>query len=92
MEEPDVGREPLRCMVNERLLQTGILIRVSSFDDFEDHLRTNTIGPIITAQKLLQTNIPIGTMMFMSSDSGSMTDFRAFEDGYCSLNSYRNDY
>lgn len=54
----------------------------SSFDTFSDHLRTNAIGPIIVAQKLLQTGIPIGSLIFMSSDSGSAGDFRAFEDGY----------
>ena len=45
-------------------------------------MRTNTIGPILVAQKLLQIPIPIGTIVFMSSDSGSATSFRAFEDGY----------
>ncbi|KAJ4364206.1 hypothetical protein N0V95_000828 [Ascochyta clinopodiicola] len=54
----------------------------SSFDEFAFHLHTNTIGPIITAQKLLQTNIPIGTIVFMSSDSGSMARFREMEDGF----------
>ena len=54
----------------------------SSFEDFSKHLRTNAVGPIITAQKLLQTRIPIRSITFMSSDSGSATDFRAFEDGY----------
>ncbi|MCJ1421021.1 hypothetical protein MMC32_007383 [Xylographa parallela] len=53
-----------------------------SFDKFEAHLRTNTVGPIIVAQKLLQANVPIGTIMFMSSDSGSTTNFRSFEDGF----------
>lgn len=53
-----------------------------SFGLFQHHLNTNTVGPIITAQKLLQTRIPIGTIMFISSDSGSASDFRAFEDGY----------
>ncbi|KZF20037.1 3-oxoacyl-reductase [Xylona heveae TC161] len=53
-----------------------------SFDDFAYHLHTNTIGPIITAQRLLQTSIPIGTIMFMSSDSGSTAQFREFEDGF----------
>lgn len=55
---------------------------LSSFDNFSDHLRTNAVGPIITAQRLLQTGIPIGSIAFMSSDSGSATDFRDFEDGY----------
>lgn len=45
-------------------------------------MKTNAVGPIILAQKLVQTGIPIGTIVFMSSDSGSATEFRAFEDGY----------
>lgn len=53
-----------------------------SFEDFNDHMKTNTIGPIIVAQKLIKTGLPIGTMVFMSSDSGSTSEFRAFEDGY----------
>ena len=53
-----------------------------SFDEFAFHLHTNTIGPVITAQKLLQTNIPIGTIVFMSSDSGSQGNFREMEDGF----------
>ena len=63
-----------RCMKADR--------RRSSFDEFAFHLHTNTIGPIITAQKLLQTNIPIGTIVFMSSDSGSQGNFREMEDGF----------
>ena len=58
-----------------------LLRPISSFDNFSDHLRTNAVGPIITAQRLLQTGIPIGSIAFMSSDSGSATDFRGFEDG-----------
>ncbi|KAF2741014.1 NAD(P)-binding protein [Polyplosphaeria fusca] len=53
-----------------------------SFDEFAFHLHTNAIGPIITAQKLLQTNIPVGTIVFMSSDSGSQGNFREMEDGF----------
>ena len=53
-----------------------------SFSDFAYHLHTNTIGPIITAQKLLAAGIPIGTIVFMSSDSGSASRFRDFEDGF----------
>lgn len=64
----------------------------SSFDEFAFHLHTNTIGPIITAQRLLQTMIPIGTIVFMSSDSGSAQRFLEMEDGYvpltCTLHSY----
>lgn len=58
-----------------------ILSALSSFDAFSNHLSTNAVGPILTAQKLLQTRIPIGTIAFMSSDSGSASEFRAFEDG-----------
>ncbi|TIA21883.1 NAD(P)-binding protein [Aureobasidium pullulans] len=54
----------------------------SSFDEFAFHLHTNTIGPIITAQRLLQTMIPIGTIVFMSSDSGSAQRFLEMEDGF----------
>ena len=53
----------------------------STYQDFELHLRTNTIGPIIVAQKLLQTHLSLGIIIFMSSDSGSAIHFRGFEDG-----------
>lgn len=53
-----------------------------SFDEFAFHLHTNTIGPIICAQRLLKSNIPIGTIVFMSSDSGSAQRFREIEDGF----------
>lgn len=53
-----------------------------SFDTFAFHLNTNTVGPIICAQRLLQSNIPIGSIVFMSSDSGSVTCFREMEDGF----------
>ncbi|KAI9820586.1 MAG: hypothetical protein M1827_004955 [Pycnora praestabilis] len=53
-----------------------------SSNDFAYHLHTNTIGPIIAAQKLLLTGMSLGTIMFMSSDSGSTTNFRDFEDGF----------
>jgi NAD(P)-dependent dehydrogenase (short-subunit alcohol dehydrogenase family) len=53
-----------------------------TFDEFAFHLHTNTIGPIITANRLLATNIPIGTIVFMSSDSGSHGAFREMEDGF----------
>ena len=55
-----------------------------SFGDFATHLHTNTIGPIITAQKLLGTQIPIKSLVFMSSDSGSTMSFRHFQDGFAS--------
>lgn len=53
-----------------------------SYSSFAHHLHTNTIGPIITAQRLLATGLPIGTIVFMSSDSGSALNFRDFEDGF----------
>lgn len=54
----------------------------SSFDAFDLHLKTNTIGPIICAQRLLQSGIKIGTIVFISSDSGSAQCFREMEDGF----------
>lgn len=57
-------------------------MRCRSFDEFAFHLHTNTIGPIITANRLLATKIPIGTIVFMSSDSGSQGNFREMEDGF----------
>ena len=42
---------------------------------------TNAVGPILVAQKLLQTGVPVGVITFMSSDSASAAEFRAFEDG-----------
>ncbi|KAF2154343.1 NAD(P)-binding protein [Myriangium duriaei CBS 260.36] len=53
-----------------------------SFAEFAFHLHTNTIGPIICAQNLLKSNIPVGTIVFMSSDSGSAQCFREMEDGF----------
>ncbi|KAK5682056.1 hypothetical protein LTR17_027403 [Elasticomyces elasticus] len=53
-----------------------------SYADLAHHLHTNTIGPIIFAQRLLKANIPIGTITFISSDSASMGDFREHEDGF----------
>lgn len=45
-------------------------------------MRTNCIGPIVTAQKLLRTGLPIGTIIFMSSDSASAGRFLEHEDGF----------
>lgn len=65
-----------------------------SFFDLADHLHTNTIGPVIIAQKLLKMytisspnrsqrppTLP-SKVIFISSDSGSMVQFRGFEDGF----------
>jgi NAD(P)-dependent dehydrogenase (short-subunit alcohol dehydrogenase family) len=56
----------------------------SSFTDFAAHLHTNTIGPIIIAQKLLKITSadPPSEIIFISSDSGSTALFRDFEDGF----------
>lgn len=69
-------------LTSQHYVQFGRLMLTSSFDEFAFHLHTNAIGPIITAQKLLQTNIPIGLICFMSSDSGSQGNFREMEDGF----------
>ncbi|KAH9819328.1 NAD(P)-binding protein [Teratosphaeria destructans] len=53
-----------------------------SYDDLAFHMHTNTIGPIITAQCLLAAKIPIGTLTFISSDSGSTGRFLENEDGF----------
>lgn len=53
----------------------------SSFNIFAEHLKINTVGPIITAQKLLDTRIPIHCIAFMSSDSASSSTFQHFPDG-----------
>ncbi|KIW64371.1 hypothetical protein PV04_09311 [Phialophora macrospora] len=55
-----------------------------SFDDFALHLHTNTIGPIIIAQKLLKISAaaPPSKVIFISSDSGSTQLFRDHEDGF----------
>ncbi|CEI63231.1 hypothetical protein FVEN_g230 [Fusarium venenatum] len=55
-----------------------------TFQDFAYHLTTNTIGPIICAQKLvnLDPESPPSKVIFISSDSGSTTNFLGHEDGY----------
>lgn len=61
-------------------------LRYSSFSDFALHLHTNTIGPIICAQKLLKIESPgsppPAKVVFISSDSGSTTRFLDHEDGF----------
>jgi NAD(P)-dependent dehydrogenase (short-subunit alcohol dehydrogenase family) len=55
-----------------------------SFADFAFHMHTNTIGPIICAQKLINLSLesPPPKVVFISSDSGSTTRFLDFEDGF----------
>lgn len=63
-------------------IKKPILTICRTFDQFAHHLITNTVGPIIVAQKLLQlVDVVIGTIAFMSSDSGSTQRFLSFEDG-----------
>lgn len=53
-----------------------------SYENFAFHLQTNTVGPIICAQRLLKADLHINTLVFISSDSGSVTNFREMEDGF----------
>ncbi|EME49799.1 hypothetical protein DOTSEDRAFT_68555 [Dothistroma septosporum NZE10] len=53
-----------------------------SYDDFALHLHTNCIGPIICAQRIVKARIKVGTIVFISSDSGSAQAFRPEEDGF----------
>ena len=56
----------------------------STFAKFALLLHTNTIGPIMSAQKLLDLSpgSPPSKVIFISSDSGSTMAFRAHEDGF----------
>jgi NAD(P)-dependent dehydrogenase (short-subunit alcohol dehydrogenase family) len=78
---PSFGLDHASCVPQPQLSFLLTTWR-SSFDEFAFHLHTNTIGPIIAANRLLATNIPIGTIVFMSSDSGSQGNFREMEDGF----------
>ncbi|KAK6431478.1 hypothetical protein LTR95_012365 [Oleoguttula sp. CCFEE 5521] len=54
-----------------------------SYANFQFHLQTNTIGPILAASSLLRNlNTPPKTLTFISSDSGSVQRFRPEEDGF----------
>lgn len=69
------------------IINAGVLLHPSrstemSFDDFSFHLRTNCVGPIYVAQQLLKLDVSIGAIVFISSDSGSLQEFRAMEDGF----------
>lgn len=45
-------------------------------------MQTNCIGPVICAQRVLKAPISVGTIVFISSDSGSAQAFRPEEDGF----------
>lgn len=53
-----------------------------TFASFTHHLITNAVGPLLCSSALLKGGIPISTLAFLSSDSGSAEKFRAFEDGF----------
>ncbi|CAI7575665.1 hypothetical protein N7533_010762 [Penicillium manginii] len=83
----EAARSGLR--VKNIVLNAGILRYPNrateiSFSDFALHLHTNTIGPILCAQKLvnLDPESPPSKVVFISSDSGSATIFRDDEDGF----------
>ncbi|KAJ5184846.1 hypothetical protein N7491_007285 [Penicillium cf. griseofulvum] len=71
-------------IVNAGILKYPNRATEISFSDFALHLHTNTIGPIICAQKLLNidSESPPSKVVFISSDSGSATVFRDYEDGF----------
>ncbi|KXJ86157.1 hypothetical protein Micbo1qcDRAFT_168753 [Microdochium bolleyi] len=69
-------------VLNAGILQYPNRATEVSFADFAKHLHTNTIGPIICAQKLLSLSRPPSRLVFISSDSGSTTNFLEYEDGF----------
>jgi len=73
-----------RIVLNAGILKYPNRATEISFQDFAVHLHTNTIGPIIIAQKLLQISsaAPPSKLVFISSDSGSTALFREYEDGF----------
>lgn len=85
-----VGEATQRGMVVKNVvLNAGVLKYPNrateiSFSDFALHLHTNTIGPILCAQKLIKLNpeCPPSKVVFISSDSGSTTLFQSHEDGF----------
>ncbi|RMZ25599.1 hypothetical protein D0859_10347 [Hortaea werneckii] len=85
-EDVDPPCTALSCdVLNEQSLLVGDKmpsIDDPSYGDFAFHLHSNTIGPIICAQKLISAGIDIGAITFISSDSGSAQHFRPFEDGF----------
>ncbi|KAK6811735.1 hypothetical protein RU639_012585 [Aspergillus parasiticus] len=71
------------AVINAGILEYPNRALDMTFDHFAQHLLTNAVGPIIVAQELLKlSDVSIGTMAFMSSDSGSTQRFLAYEDGF----------
>lgn len=77
----DVRLSSMRHVYN---LYSHRLLYTSSFQSFTHHLQTNTIGPIIVAQRMLSIDptTPLEKIIFISSDSGSASQFRSHEDGF----------
>jgi NAD(P)-dependent dehydrogenase (short-subunit alcohol dehydrogenase family) len=74
----------LYCPINKHYPRRTIVNTSRSYDSFKFHMETNVIGPIICAQKLVNLNpdSPPSKLVFISSDSGSTTNFLAYEDGF----------
>ncbi|KAG2414131.1 hypothetical protein HFD88_003322 [Aspergillus terreus] len=71
------------AVINAGILQYPNRALEMTFDEYAHHLLTDTVGPIIVAQKLQQlADVAIGTVAFMSNDSGSTQRFLTFEDGF----------
>ncbi|KAH7031365.1 uncharacterized protein B0I36DRAFT_323774 [Microdochium trichocladiopsis] len=79
----DNGMVISTVVLNAGILQYPNRATEVSFSAFAQHLHTNTIGPIICAQKLLELSpLPPQKLVFISSDSGSTTNFLSYEDGF----------
>ncbi|KAF2724117.1 NAD(P)-binding protein [Polychaeton citri CBS 116435] len=76
------GADINHVVVNAGVLKYPNRATEISYEDFAFHLHTNTIGPIICAQRVLKAGIPVESITFVSSDSGSAASFRDFEDGF----------
>ncbi|ETN41995.1 uncharacterized protein HMPREF1541_03934 [Cyphellophora europaea CBS 101466] len=80
----DRGMKISNVVLNAGVLQYPNRATTITYAQFTLHLHTNTIGPILCAQSLLNLS-PIGPpskVVFISSDSGSATLFRDHEDGF----------
>lgn len=80
--EPSHG--DVRGLITSSALKSVAESTRRSSSDFALHLHTNTIGPIICAQKLINMfpDNPPSKVVFISSDSGSTVLFRSYEDGF----------
>ncbi|OGE56401.1 hypothetical protein PENARI_c003G07296 [Penicillium arizonense] len=78
------GMSPKNIILNAGVLKYPNRATEISYADFALHLHTNTIGPVICARKLIDLDLesPPTKVVFISSDSGSATVFRAYEDGF----------